>query len=198
MIRAETKLSSPGVDRWANAEVRFDDGRTGSITCALFSRTLLRIRARVEGDLGTMDVFNPVAPQVYHHLTVETRSGKRRERVDRIPSYTYQLRAFAGATLRGEPVPTGADDAVKNMRVIDAVYRAAGLPRRGAGASPRCSTMGGTPKPPLRAASDRGPALGGRAPAHPGRRGELLQGGGDHLAHVVGEDELHRLAGSNT
>jgi predicted dehydrogenase len=129
---AEARLSSPSVDRWMKAELRFDDGRTGTITCSLWSSTLLRIRARVEGDLGTMDVMNPVAPQFYHHLTVKTPHGKRRERVERVPTYTCQLRAFAGAVLRGERIPTGADDAVKNMRVIDAVYRAAGLPLRSA------------------------------------------------------------------
>jgi predicted dehydrogenase len=129
--RAEARLSSPGVDRWMQADLRFDDGRTGRITCSLWSATLLRIRARVEGEQGTMDVFNPMAPQFYHHITVKTRAGSRRERVSRVPSYTCQLRAFAGATLRGEAIPTGPDDAVRNMRVIDAVYRAAGLPLRG-------------------------------------------------------------------
>jgi predicted dehydrogenase len=131
VLRAEARLSSPGVDRWMQAEVAFEDGRTGSITCAIFSATVLRISARVEGDLGTMTVFNPAAPQFYHLLTVETRSGKRRERLDRVPSYTYQLRAFAAAVRHGQPIPTGAEDAVKNMRVVDAVYRAAGLPLRG-------------------------------------------------------------------
>jgi predicted dehydrogenase len=46
-------------------------------------------------------------------------------------SYACQLRAFAGAVLRGERIPTGPDDAVKNMRVVDAVYRAADLRPRG-------------------------------------------------------------------
>ncbi|MBZ4625975.1 gfo/Idh/MocA family oxidoreductase, partial [Mycobacterium avium subsp. hominissuis] len=38
--------------------------------------------------------------------------------------------AFAAAVLRGEPVKTSARDAVDNMTVIDAIYRAAGLPLR--------------------------------------------------------------------
>jgi predicted dehydrogenase len=77
-------------------------------------------------------VVNPVAPQFYHRLTVTTRAGDvRRERLAKVTTYSCQLRAFAGAVLRGEPIATGPDDAVKNMRVIDAVYRAAGLPRRG-------------------------------------------------------------------
>jgi predicted dehydrogenase len=106
----------------------------------MVSATLLRFAARVVGDQGTMDVFNPAMPQLHHHLTVKTRSGKRRERVDRVPTYTYQLRAFAGAVLRNQPIPTEAEDAVKNMRVIDAVYRAAGLPLR---AGPALSPAGG-------------------------------------------------------
>jgi hypothetical protein len=32
--------------------------------------------------------------------------------------------------LRGDPVKTNPDDAVENMSVIDAIYRAAGLPLR--------------------------------------------------------------------
>jgi predicted dehydrogenase len=132
---AEARLSSPGVDRWMRADLRFDDGRTGRITCSLWSATLLSIRARVVGELGTMDVLNPVAPQLYHRVTVETPAGKRRERVAKASTYVCQLRAFAGAVLRGEPIPTGPEDAVKNMRVIDAIYRAAGLPLRGAEAA---------------------------------------------------------------
>jgi predicted dehydrogenase len=42
-------------------------------------------------------------------------------------TYTHQLRAFAAAVRSGAPLPTGPADAVANMRVIDAVYRAAGL-----------------------------------------------------------------------
>jgi predicted dehydrogenase len=129
--RAEARLSSPDVDRYMHAEFRFDDGSTGAITCALWSSALFRARARVEGELGTMDVFNPVAPQLYHHLTVTTQAGWRRERLARVPSYTCQLRAFVGAVRRNEPIATGPDDAVKNMHVIDAVYRAAGLSLRG-------------------------------------------------------------------
>jgi hypothetical protein len=32
--------------------------------------------------------------------------------------------------LRGEPVETAPEDAIENMTVIDAIYRAAGLPLR--------------------------------------------------------------------
>jgi predicted dehydrogenase len=131
VVRAEAGLMDPRIDRWMRAELAFEDGRTGAIHCSTWSTTLMRIRARVEGDAGTMDVLNPVVPQIYHHVTVTTPRGRRRERVSRVATYSCQLRAFVGAVLRGEPIPTGPDDAIKTMRVIDAVYRAASLPPRG-------------------------------------------------------------------
>ena len=45
-------------------------------------------------------------------------------------TYVYQLRAFAAAITRGEPVPTSAENAVTTMQLIDDAYRAAGLPTR--------------------------------------------------------------------
>jgi predicted dehydrogenase len=53
------------------------------------------------------------------------------EHSTRRATYDFQLEAFARAVDRGDPVLTGPDDAIANMVVIDAVYRAAGLePRR--------------------------------------------------------------------
>jgi predicted dehydrogenase len=85
----------------------------------------------VVGDEGEMRVFNPVAPQFYHRLTVRTAQGKRVERVSGRPSYEHQLRAFAHCVATGEPVPTSARDGLANMRVIDRIYERAGLPLRG-------------------------------------------------------------------
>jgi predicted dehydrogenase len=131
VTRAKARLSSPKVDRCMTAEVSFADGRTGRVRCSLFSSTLLDISARVVGDEGEMRVFNPVAPQFYHRLTVRTAQGKRVERVSGRPSYEHQLRAFAHCVATGEPVPTSARDGLANMRVIDRIYERAGLPLRG-------------------------------------------------------------------
>lgn len=131
VVRAEAKLSSPGVDRYMAADFRFADGRTGRMTCALFSAVLFRASAHVRGERGTLTVFNPVAPQFYHRLTVRSDKGTRRERISGDATYTYQLRAFAAAVRNGTPVPTGSDEAIANMKVIDAVYSAAGLHPRG-------------------------------------------------------------------
>jgi predicted dehydrogenase len=131
VTRAEARLSSPQVDRWMRADFGFADGRTGRMTCALFSSTLLKISAQVTGDDGTLHVLNPVLPQLYHRLTVRSPRGKRVERVPGGTTYGHQLQAFVDSVTRGAPVLTSASDAIANMRVIDAVYRAAGLPPRG-------------------------------------------------------------------
>ena len=79
-----------------------------------------------------MRVLNPIAPHLYHRLRVITPQGQRSEKVNGEPTYTHQLRAFV-RHVRGEAaVPTGPDDSVANMRVIDAIYEAAGLSKRGA------------------------------------------------------------------
>lgn len=127
VVEATARLASPDVDRRMDAELRFPGGVTGHITASLFSSTLLRIGVRVTGEAGEMRVLNFIAPHIYHRLTVRTAQGWRSERVAGEATYTYQLRAFAQAIQQGTAVPTGPAEAVANMRVIDAVYRKAGL-----------------------------------------------------------------------
>jgi len=128
---AQARMASPRVDRCMTAEFHFDDGRLGRIHCSLMSRTLLRVEARIRGEHGELRVINPVAPQLYHRFEVRTAKGRSRERFPSEATYTHQLRAFAGAILHGDAIPTGPTDSVANMRVIDAVYRKAQLPVRG-------------------------------------------------------------------
>jgi predicted dehydrogenase len=106
-------------------------GATGRMTCSLFSAALLRIGARVTGTDGEMRVLNPVGAHYYHRLRVKHADGVTRERVGTGSTYSHQLRAFGAAIRDGAPIPTPPADAVANMRVIDAVYRAAGMSPRG-------------------------------------------------------------------
>lgn len=132
VVSATPILASKGVDRAMTADVRFESGATGQMTCSLWSRRLLKLGVRVELEGGEVRVTNPVAPQFFHSLKWR-RTGEsswRKERFDKTPTYTYQLRAFVDAVTTGAPFPTSVDDAVLNMRVIDAVYRAAGLEPR--------------------------------------------------------------------
>jgi predicted dehydrogenase len=128
---ARARLQSPKIDRWMQADVRWPEGHTGRMTCALWSSTLLKLAIRARGERGELRVFNPTGPQFYNRFVVQTDGVKHREKFPRRPTYTYQLEAFTSGVLRGTPVLTPPGDSVQNMGVIDAVYRAAGLPIRG-------------------------------------------------------------------
>jgi predicted dehydrogenase len=131
VVRARAKLSSPGVDRAMRADYELPGGGTARTRCSMFSSSLLRMHAVVTGENGELRVFNPFAPQFVHRLTVRTNGVRRVEHVSREPTYNFQLRAFADAVNGGPPVLTPPEDAIKNMAIIDDIYRAAGLePRR--------------------------------------------------------------------
>ena len=129
---ATAKLRTPDVDRAMTADLLFPSGHTATVHCSLWSSSLLHLSARVVGDVGELRVFNPIGPQYASWLTVRSGGGRRTEIPSRRPTYAYQLDAFCDAVLRGEPAITTPDDAVANMAIIDAVYRAANMRPRGA------------------------------------------------------------------
>jgi predicted dehydrogenase len=129
---ATAKLHSPDVDRAMTAGLQFPSGPTATVHCSLWSSSLLHLSARVVGDLGELRVFNPIGPQYASWLTVRSGGGRRTEIPSRRATYAYQLDAFCDAVLRGQPALTTPDDAVANMSIIDAVYRAANMRPRGA------------------------------------------------------------------
>jgi predicted dehydrogenase len=131
VVSAAAKLKSPTIDRAMSAQFRFAGGARGQLECSMWSRRVLEMSAKVTGDRGQMRVFNFVAPQFYHRLSLNIDGRKTHERVRGEATYTTQLRRFAAAVLHGEPTLTPASDAVTTMRLIDEVYTAAGLPPRG-------------------------------------------------------------------
>ena len=130
VTRAKAKQLTPGVDRLVQAEYHLPDGTTGRTVCSMLSSHVLRIGFTVAGDAGRIDVFNPMAPQMFHRIVVRGKAGRRVEHSVKRPTYDFQLEAFADAVLRDVPPVTDALDALANMTVIDSVYRAAGLEPR--------------------------------------------------------------------
>ncbi len=125
VVSAQAKLRGREVDRVMTAELRFAGGHTGRIHCSMWSTDLPRLTVRVVGDRGELRL-HPLIP--FQRFSVRLAGGKRVENFTSARStYAYQLDAFAAAVLRGEPVKTTPEEAVENMTVIDAMYRAAGL-----------------------------------------------------------------------
>jgi predicted dehydrogenase len=124
--RAGERPGEPGVDEWLEAQLRFPSGATGVARCHLASDRR-QMTYRVVGSRGEALVANFVEPHLDDRLIIRTPAGERVERHGTRSSYTYQLEAFSRAVREGVPLPIDVDDAVANMRLIDACYAAAGL-----------------------------------------------------------------------
>ncbi len=132
VVSAHAKLASEGVDRAMTADVRFASGAQGRINCSLWSWKLVKVAAVVKLDGGEIRVTNPVIPQFFHSLNWRKAGGAwTKEKFPKKPTYAYQLEAFRDAVVDGKPFITTTADAVKTMKVVDAIYLAAGMsPRR--------------------------------------------------------------------
>jgi predicted dehydrogenase len=127
---ARVTLAPGGVDRATTAKLQFPSGATGAITTSLLSRHLLALHLNVTGTRGRLRYRNPILPKLFGALTVTVDGVRRHEEVSKTSTYAAQLAAFRDAITLGAPFPSTAEDAVKNMAVIDAIYRAAGQPPR--------------------------------------------------------------------
>ncbi len=130
---ARATLMKPAVDKRMQARLLFPGGVVATIDCEMGAWRWPQVDLELRCARRTLRVANPILPQIYHHLLVEDESGRRRETCARTSTYLHQLRAFVHAVRSGTPVPSSASDGVRNMAVIDAIYLAAGLPRRGEG-----------------------------------------------------------------
>ena len=69
----------------------------------------------------------PYHPQIGGKLRVDGPSTRLRERADWKGSYRYQLEAFRDAIMGDEPNLASIDQAIATMKVVDDIYRAAGM-----------------------------------------------------------------------
>ena len=118
------------MDRFLKAQLTFPSGARGEVTSALWASRLLSSSLTLIGTRGSLRVLSPYHPQAFQYFVVRAGGVRRRERFSRLPTYRYQLEAFRAAIEDGTPILTGPDDAIANMTVIDAAYRAAGLQPR--------------------------------------------------------------------
>jgi len=128
---ARAQESAPDVDIVMTAELGLGGGATGRFEVSLLPAGTFTADVTVTGSGGELRVVNFMAPQNGYEMEVTSGGQTRQEHLTGEPTYTGQLRAFTAAVLRAAPLPTSAADAVANMRLVDDVYRAAGLPPRG-------------------------------------------------------------------
>lgn len=120
---------TPGIDAVCDVEVAFPGGATGISTNSMIAENF-SFTIAVIGTTGDLLVHDFIRANQDDRLTVRTAEGTSVEHLGTRPSYVYQLEAFAAQVEHGVPLPFGTADAVANMAMLDAAYRAAGmLPR---------------------------------------------------------------------
>jgi predicted dehydrogenase len=133
VVSARARSATPGVDLDIEAELAFTSGPTATLRCSMQPEDgqLFR-RLRVRGDKGVLELDNPVTPHAGATLSIENDSPTLPQIVSGgDTTFHHQLRHVLDC-IAGKAQPlTGGEDAVNNMRAIDAVYRAAGMRPRG-------------------------------------------------------------------
>lgn len=132
VVGARAEIGPPDVDLVLSATLAFADGAQAVITGDMRPDCTFDASLTVTGSDGRLHLENPLLPQIGHALELDAGGEITREMFDRRASFGYQLDAFLDAVEHGTPLLTDADDALRQMRVVDACYRAAGLPLRGA------------------------------------------------------------------
>jgi predicted dehydrogenase len=119
-----------GTDRLASGMLAFPDGRQLVFTCS--TQLALTQKVTVLGTSGRLEIpvpFNSPADQPTVIVLDDGRDlvGGGREEVTVAPvdQYREQVDAFAEAVLGGTPLAWGVDDAIANMKAIDALFRSA-------------------------------------------------------------------------
>jgi len=115
-------LPELGVDWKASGILTFGD-KTATFTCSTRLQNYQRVV--VFGTGGVIELerpFNPPPDQPMHiHIT---KNGVRKTLVtEAVDQYRLQVDAFCRSILDNTPVPTPLEDALANMKVIDAMFK---------------------------------------------------------------------------
>jgi predicted dehydrogenase len=133
VVKASARCATPGVDLEIEAEMAFTSGPTATLKCSMQPEDGVLYRyLRVRGDEGVLELDNPVSPHSGSTLSIESKNSPMPQLVSGgDTTFHFQLRHVI-EVIEGRAQPlTGGEDAVGNMRAIDAIYRAAGLKPRG-------------------------------------------------------------------
>lgn len=130
VIAASATANGLGADETIEASLRFASGVEGRVFASMSEDHTFTASLVVRGTRGTLVVDNPVLPHNGHSVRLTLDGIQRTLTIGGRETYDYQLDALVQAVVGGTPVPTESGDLVANMTAIDAIYHAAGWPRR--------------------------------------------------------------------
>jgi predicted dehydrogenase len=130
VIAARAIVERDNIDAAMEADLDFGEGRSALIRCSMIE-PVRQAFIRVEGELGTVEFENPIAPYRGHRIVTRVGAMERREAIAGLTTYDCQLQHVIDVLAGRAQSITGGADAVANMTAIDAIYRAAGMLPRG-------------------------------------------------------------------
>jgi predicted dehydrogenase len=113
-------------DRLASVIADFGNGRQLSFVCG--TQTAGRQSVEILGTKANLEIVIPFNAPLGQQTAITVGSGLqrdlyRREIVPAVDQYTAQAEAFALAVLGEQKLPYGIEDAISQMRVLDAIFR---------------------------------------------------------------------------
>lgn len=118
----------PRADVDTEIHIRYPNGVPGVLRTKMTEGTAFHASLTVVGADATLVATNPLAPHNGNSIVVEALGID--EKIDGRTTYHHQMERFVEAVAQGGTVPTGGEDAIATMELIDAAYEAAGLGRR--------------------------------------------------------------------
>jgi predicted dehydrogenase len=110
------------IDRTTMAMLDFGDGVSSSFTCSTQMQSFQR--AQIVGTKGRIEIEIPVnaPPERLLKVSLFTQDLSSEMFIGPADQYTLQAQEFANAVFENKPVPTPLEDALANMKVIDALF----------------------------------------------------------------------------
>lgn len=128
VVRASGSLNPLGADTEVAADLKFPSGATAQITTAMVEQPgHLNSSLEVLGTEGKLVVNNLVFPSRGHSITQSKDGLDRTWTVRGFETYDHQLEAIVQGLQSGRELLTEGRDSLANMKVIDAIYAAAGF-----------------------------------------------------------------------
>ena len=123
--RAWANWAHSGVDAELTGALLFESGVTAHFDCALtMERSEFYELAGTEASLRVPAAFLPGTGET----TIHEQRGRGQDQVHVLPGadeYRIMVERFADSALNDAPVPYPAEEAGRNMRAIEALYRSA-------------------------------------------------------------------------
>ena len=109
-------------DRMASGILNFTNG-SATFTCSM--QLAYYQRANIFGTTGRIEIEIPfnAPPLAFTKIWLHTSEGIQEIVFDPVNQYTIQGDLFSKAIIDNSPVPTGLQDAINNMIVIEAVFK---------------------------------------------------------------------------